>query len=97
MNEQEYKIYGLYNKWSIIDEYKQYYLLENCTYGDETFYVVVDKNTLNANRVYVNYKTKQKFVIPTFEDFICETYDGLMCALYDEDLISEEEYLKERE
>lgn len=97
MNEQEYKINGFYNKWSVIDEYKQYYLLENCTYGDETCYVVVDKNTLNYNHSYVNSKTKQNVVIPTFEKFICETYDGLMCALYDENLISEEEYLKERE
>lgn len=81
---KEYKVEGYYNNWSIINSYKNYHLLENCVYGDETCYLVVDEKTLNLNKKY-----------PTFMNVICETFDGILTALFDENLISEEEYEKE--
>lgn len=44
--KQNLKIEGYTNKWSAIDETvylgKKLYLMENCTYGDETQCLIVD-------------------------------------------------------
>ena len=36
----EYKVDGYRGKWYVIHEYKGYYLLEHCTYGDETYCLI---------------------------------------------------------
>jgi hypothetical protein len=33
---KDYKVDGYIGKWYVIHEYRGYYLLEHCTYGDET-------------------------------------------------------------
>lgn len=83
----EYKVKGYTNKWSLIDTYEGYGLLENCTYGDETCYLVVD---LEQEPVSLRYKTRDGRIIylPTILDVICETYDGIEIALEDACLIS---------
>lgn len=48
MKEDNIKVKGYINTWYIIDRevinFKQYYLLENEVYGDETCWLVTDKN-----------------------------------------------------
>lgn len=36
----DYKVDGYKGKWYVINEYKGYYLLEHCTYGDETYHLI---------------------------------------------------------
>ena len=43
-NKQNLKIEGYIGKWSAIDTYKNYYLLENNCYGDETCYLVINED-----------------------------------------------------
>ena len=45
--KQNMKIEGYSGKWSAIDSYDKYYLMENDYYGDETCYLIID----NANTV----------------------------------------------
>ena len=48
MKEDNIKVKGYTNTWYIIDRevinFKQYYLLENEVYGDETCWLVTDKD-----------------------------------------------------
>lgn len=71
----DYKVKGYTNEWSLIDTYKNYGLLENTTYGDETCYLLVN---LDAG-VEDN----------TILEVIAETYDGIKIALRDEGLLQE--------
>ena len=46
---QNIKIEGYSGKWSAIDSYDKYYLMENNYYGDETCYLIIDDtNTVIA-------------------------------------------------
>lgn len=72
--------------WSIIDDFKQYIMLEHNDYGDETCYLIVKKGT-SVDKTYILKRTGERIVIPTFEDIICETYDGIISALIEEELI----------
>lgn len=82
----EYRVKGYTNRWSVIDTYRGYALLENCTYGDETCYLVVK---LEQQPVTLPYKKKDgTFVnLPTIFEVVCETYDGIETALKDEGLV----------
>lgn len=85
--EIEYKVYGYYNKWAIIDTYKNYSLLENTTWGDETCYLVVDNNVEIADKEYTKRDTGEKVIIPTIKAVVCETFDGIITALEDEGIL----------
>lgn len=85
--EIEYKVDGYYNKWSIIDTYRNYSLLENTSWGDETCYLVVDNNVEVINKEYTKRGTNEKIVIPTIKTVICETFDGIIVALEDEGIL----------
>lgn len=82
----EYKVKGYYNRWSIVDIYQDYALLENCTYGDETCYLVVN---LNQHPVTLPYKKRDGSYanLPTICEVICETYDDIVTALEDANII----------
>jgi hypothetical protein len=81
----EYKVCGYRNRWSIIDTVADYVLLENCTYGDETCYLVV-KDQEPVMRTYRR-PDDTTVELPTIMDVICETYDGREIALEEEGLI----------
>lgn len=83
----DYKVKGYYNKWSVIDTYESYALLENSTYGDETCYLVVRINNNVKELEYTKKSTGEKVVLPTIMEVICETYDGIEIALEDEGII----------
>lgn len=85
--EIEYKVDGYYNKWSIIDTYRNYSLLENTHWGDETCYLVVDNNVEVVNKEYTKRSTGEKVIIPTIKTIICETFDGIIVALEDEGIL----------
>lgn len=47
--KQNIELKGYYGKWSSIDkkemyDFTTYYLMENNTFGDETFYLVIDND-----------------------------------------------------
>lgn len=82
----KYKVDGYINKWEVIDSYKDYVLLENCTYGDETCYLVVDKN---QDTVMKGYKLKNGETIELetiVSNNIYETYDDIITCLNDNNL-----------
>lgn len=76
----EYKVRGYRNRWSLIDTFGKYGLLENCTYGDETCYLVVD---LSEIPVVLPHKRKDGTYVylPTILNTICETYDDIETAV----------------
>lgn len=82
----EYRVLNYTNRWSVIDTYEKWALLENCTWGDETCYLVVP---MDQEIVMRKYRRKDgSFVeLPTIEVVTCETYDGIVTALEDECLI----------
>ena len=84
--EVEYKVNGYYNRWTIIDTYKNYSLLENTSWGDETCYLVVDNDVEVIDKEYTNKSTNRKVIIPTIKTIICETFDGIITALEDNDI-----------
>ena len=83
----DYKINGYYNKWSVIDTYKGYALMENNTYGDETCYLVVKVKDNVQDKEYTKKSNGEKIVLPTIMEVVCETYDGIEVALEDEGII----------
>ena len=83
----DYKVKGYYNKWSVIDIYKGYALLENNLYGDETCYLVVRINNNVQELEYTKKRTGEKVMLPTIMDVVCETYDGIEITLEDEGII----------
>lgn len=42
-NLQNLKIKGYTGRWSAFDSYRNYYILENDYYGDETCYLVINE------------------------------------------------------
>lgn len=83
----DYKVKGYYNKWSVIDTYKGYALMENNTYGDETCYLVVKVKDNVQDKEYTKKSNGEKIVLPTIMKVVCETYDGIEIALEDEGII----------
>lgn len=83
----DYKVKGYYNKWSVIDTYKGYALMENNTYGDETCYLVVKVKDNVQYKEYTKKSNGEKIVLPTIMKVVCETYDGIEIALEDEGII----------
>ena len=83
----DYKVKGYFNKWSVIDTFKGYALMENNTYGDETCYLVVRINDNVQELEYTKKSTEEKIILPTIMEVICETYDGIETALEDEGII----------
>lgn len=79
----DYKVKGYYNRWSVIDTYSGYALLENNTYGDETCYLVAEIANNVQEKEYSNKTTGEKMMIPTIMEIICETYDDIHTALED--------------
>lgn len=86
-NNVDYKVKGYTNRWSVIDQYKGYRLLENCTYGDETCLLVVRYNAKVEDIEYTKKSTGEKIIIPTIMEVVCETYDDIVTALEDEGII----------
>lgn len=82
----EYKVKGYRNRWSIIDTHEGYGLLENCSYGDETCYLVVKLDQEPVMRTYRR-RDETTVQLPTIMDVICETYDGIETALEDEGIL----------
>lgn len=82
----DYKVKGYSNRWSIIDTYEGYGLLENNTYGDETCYLVVELDQAPAMLLYKK-RDGSTVYLPTILEVVCETYDGIETALEDEGLI----------
>lgn len=88
LNKQiEYKVNGYYNRWAVVDTYKNYSLLENTLWGDETCYLVVDNNVEIVDKEYTKRSTGEKIVIPTIKTIICETFDGIIVALEDKGIL----------
>lgn len=86
-NKTDYKVKGYTNKWSVIDTYKEWSLLENCTYGDETCYLVVRNDVEVVEKRYQKISKPEYVTLPTITSVVCETYDGLIQALEDECII----------
>lgn len=81
LNEKtSYKVKGYTNRWSIMDTYRGYALLENETYGDETCYLVVKINAPVENKQYTR-KDGTKIMLPTIMKVVCETYDDLITTI----------------
>ncbi len=60
--KQNVKIDGYVGKWSAIDNYKnEYFIMEHNYYGDETCYLVIDKNN--------------KVICETYDDIITALED----------------------
>ncbi len=83
----DYKVRDYYNRWSIIDTYGDYALLENNTYGDETCFLVVEMNKNNLVDKQYKTSTGEVIVLPTFLEVVCETYDDIITALRDEEIL----------
>ncbi len=60
---KEYKVKGYYGKWFAIASYKEWLLLEHCTYGDETCCLVVRKDN------------PEEAVCETFDDIVTALED----------------------
>lgn len=56
-NKQNLKIEGYIGKWSAIDTYKNYYLLEHNFYGDETCYLVINEDNEVVCETYDDIET----------------------------------------
>ena len=54
----DYKVDGYKGKWYVIHEYKGYYLLEHCTYGDETCLLIA---TLQGDKMVAVEETFDSF------------------------------------
>ena len=83
---KDYKVEGYTNRWSVIDTYHGFALLENNTYGDETCYLVVKQDAKVEEKTYTK-RNGEKITLPTIMETVCETYDDLITALEDECLI----------
>jgi hypothetical protein len=83
---KDYKVEGYTNRWSVIDTYHGFALLENNTYGDETCYLVVKEDAKVEEKTYTK-RNGEKITLPTIMETVCETYDDLETALEDECLI----------
>lgn len=83
---KEYKVKGYSNRWYVVDRYRDYVLLENCTWGDETFWLVAPTKN-NVQDVEYNTKSGGKITLPTIQNVLCETYDLLDWALRDEGVL----------
>jgi hypothetical protein len=83
---KDYKVEGYTNRWSVIDTYHGFALLENNTYGDETCYLVVKEDANVEEKTYTK-RNGEKITLPTIMETVCETYDDLITALEDECLI----------
>lgn len=82
----EYRVLNYTNRWSIIDTHEKWALLENCTWGDETCYLVVP---MDQEIVMKKYRCGDGSVVelPTIQLVTCETYDDIITALEDACLI----------
>ncbi len=79
---KSYKVEGYYNKWYVIDEDDKYVLLENETYGDETFCLLVSKFApveKGVSKYGVPYDIiKSKLVYETYDDIETTRQDNLL-------------------
>ena len=82
----DYIVEGYTTLWSIVDEAFGFVLLENNTYGDETCYLVVRKNTVANDKEYTK-RNGEKVLLPTITSRVYETYDGIRQCLDDEGII----------
>lgn len=89
ISNKEFKVRGYRNKWSVIDEYEEWALLENATWGDETCYLVVRKDA-PIKRKFSSDKDFSGIMVGYYdeiEEVVCETYDDIITALEDEGII----------
>lgn len=89
VSNKEFKVKGYYNKWSVIDTYQEWALLENCTYGDETCYLVVRKDVpvIRKHSTDTTFSGKMVGYYDEIQEVVCETYDDIITALEDEGII----------
>lgn len=89
VSNYEYKVKGYYYKWSVIDVLGDYALLENCTWGDETCYLVVKRDAPIKRKF--SYDILLSGVMEgsydEIQEVIAETYDDLQTALEDEGIL----------
>lgn len=78
-----YRVKGFTNRWSIIDILDGYCLLENETFGDETFYIVCSIVANVEFLPYVNKFSGVRHTLPTIMEIVTTTYDDLETTLYD--------------
>lgn len=85
----EYKVKGYTNRWSVIDKYKEWALLENCTWGDETCYLVVrrDAPVMRKHSTDTTWSGKMVGYYDEIQEVVCETYDDIVTALEDEGIL----------
>lgn len=83
VSSKEFKVTGYINRWVVIDTFGDYALLENCTYGDETCYLVVRRDVKISDKIYYNVETGEPIILPCIHKVECETYDDLQTALED--------------
>ncbi|MBO5924661.1 MAG: hypothetical protein J6Q52_00170 [Clostridia bacterium] len=83
INNVEYKVEKYFNRWSVIDTHGEYALLENCTWGDSSFYLLVRRDVGIEDKVYTLKKSKEKIVLPTIIEVLAETYDDILTAIED--------------
>lgn len=58
---QNIKIKGYSGRWSVFDSYRNYYILENNYYGDETCYLIINENN--------------KVICETYDDIVTSLED----------------------
>lgn len=83
----DYKVKGYLGKWNVIDKFKDYALLENNAYGDETCYLVVQISNNVEELDYTKSTTGEKIRLPTVIEVVCETHDDIVTALRDEEIL----------
>lgn len=84
----DYRVKGYIGFWGVCDEARGYVMLEHCTLGDETCYLVVRKDLKVHQKTYTKKSTGEKVVLPTLQPRKpIETFDNIEIALTDEGLI----------
>lgn len=87
MNAKRIKVENYLGFWSAIDCYEDYILLEHNNFGDETCYLVVNKNEVTEE--YITLNNGYEGGIPVFKKGcnVYETFDDIVTCLEDEGII----------
>jgi hypothetical protein len=82
-----YKVDGYVGKWSVIDDYQGYVLLEHELFGDETWYLVVKRDAITTNKRYKIDDKGNTIIYPVIVEDVITTFDDLITTLEDNDLL----------
>lgn len=84
-NHVEYKVKGYRGRWGVADRKMGYVLLEHCTLGDETCYLVVSEKLIPKDMAYGK---DGSIILPTLTPRkIYETWDDIETTLKTEGVI----------